>query len=595
MTRRRILAGVFGALPALLIAGVLMGQGQGHPLTAVAAPPPSPPSTTSTPGPTRMPPVTASPTPPPAPTATPTPAATPTPSPSATPAPAPAPAPAASPPPAPALSTPQSPAGLSGLGLADVSGALVVADPLLAAQVQQVIQHPVAQQRPSLLHFSPQDRPGTLIASTGIDFLGGGSVVSGALVPTGLIASVMLVAGAAVLWLGRRVSTRRVLLVIGFAGVAAPMGAAVGCGAALADRGAVLSPVAHVGALVSRMMPDNALRARAMEPSRRSPTWDTLVGIEQAIDRDHQRLVVTETAISAANALLASAPATPAGSEPPAEQQAASTPAPSQPASPRVPGSGLLRPDVVTRVTNQLGSLVGQHSALATQYEQDLQREYDFFASAAQSPEQQDALVQAASLIAPDVASAVTYDITTVDTQIAQEAAIQAAEAAAAATPAPTVPGAFVPSGPISFHAPVGGIVTQSFGPTDFSIEPPVTYNGVFYPHFHTGLDIAAPLDQPVGAAAAGVVILATSSVDSAGHLAGYGNYVVVEHGDGFVTLYGHLDKLLVSTGQAVQQGQVIGLLGSTGWSTGPHVHFEIRVNDKPVDPAPYLAAQLRR
>jgi len=123
---------------------------------------------------------------------------------------------------------------------------------------------------------------------------------------------------------------------------------------------------------------------------------------------------------------------------------------------------------------------------------------------------------------------------------------------------------------------------------------PPLSFDGTFYPHFHTGLDLGAPLDTPVHAAADGVVLLAAASVDGSGKLVGYGNYVVIDHGDGFLTLYGHLDKLLVQAGQVVKQGQVIGLCGSTGWSTGPHVHFEIRKSGVYVDPAPYLAAQLK-
>jgi murein DD-endopeptidase MepM/ murein hydrolase activator NlpD len=138
-------------------------------------------------------------------------------------------------------------------------------------------------------------------------------------------------------------------------------------------------------------------------------------------------------------------------------------------------------------------------------------------------------------------------------------------------------------------------VVSQGFGPSDLSLEPPITYKGVFYPHFHTGLDIAAPLGAPVGAAADGVVLLATSSVDSAGNLVGYGNYVLIQHRSGLLSVYGHLSKLLVHAGQAVRQGQVIGLCGSTGWSTGPHVHFEIRLNGTPVDPAPYIQSELRR
>jgi murein DD-endopeptidase MepM/ murein hydrolase activator NlpD len=137
-------------------------------------------------------------------------------------------------------------------------------------------------------------------------------------------------------------------------------------------------------------------------------------------------------------------------------------------------------------------------------------------------------------------------------------------------------------------------VVTQAFGPTSLALEPPVTYHGVFSQHFHTGLDIAAPLDTPVGAAANGVVVLAASSRDATGNLVGYGNYVVIKHADGYETVYAHLDQILATVGEQVRQGQVIGLLGSTGWSTGPHVHFEVRLNGTYVDPAPFLAAQLR-
>ena len=140
---------------------------------------------------------------------------------------------------------------------------------------------------------------------------------------------------------------------------------------------------------------------------------------------------------------------------------------------------------------------------------------------------------------------------------------------------------------------PLSGVVSQGFGQTSFSLEPPVTYRGIFYPHFHTGLDIAAPRGALMGAAAPGTVLLATTSRDSNGNVAGYGNYVVIQHSNGFLTLYGHLDRLLVVAGQQVAQGQVIGWCGSTGWSTGPHVHFELRINGEFVDPAPYIASQI--
>jgi murein DD-endopeptidase MepM/ murein hydrolase activator NlpD len=124
-----------------------------------------------------------------------------------------------------------------------------------------------------------------------------------------------------------------------------------------------------------------------------------------------------------------------------------------------------------------------------------------------------------------------------------------------------------------------GARVTQLFGPTDFMLEPPLGK----YPHFHAGLDMAAPFGTTVMAAADGVVV-------AVGHTRiGYGNYVVIAHGGGIMTLYGHLLETNVDVGNKVFRGQRVGLEGSTGWSTGAHVHFELRVNDSVVDPLPYL------
>jgi murein DD-endopeptidase MepM/ murein hydrolase activator NlpD len=124
-----------------------------------------------------------------------------------------------------------------------------------------------------------------------------------------------------------------------------------------------------------------------------------------------------------------------------------------------------------------------------------------------------------------------------------------------------------------------GARVTQLFGPTDFVLEPPLGK----YPHFHAGLDMAAPFGTTVMAAADGVVV-------AVGHTRiGYGNYVVIAHGGGIMTLYGHLLETNVDVGSKVFRGQRIGLEGSTGWSTGAHVHFELRVNDSVIDPLPYL------
>lgn len=121
--------------------------------------------------------------------------------------------------------------------------------------------------------------------------------------------------------------------------------------------------------------------------------------------------------------------------------------------------------------------------------------------------------------------------------------------------------------------------ITQPFGPSTVLLEPAFGP----YKHFHTGVDIAAPLGAPVMGAADGLVV-------AVGHTnIGYGNYVVIAHGAGIATLYGHLLQTNVSVGDRVVRGQVIGLEGSTGLSTGPHVHFELRVNDQAVDPMPYL------
>jgi len=74
-----------------------------------------------------------------------------------------------------------------------------------------------------------------------------------------------------------------------------------------------------------------------------------------------------------------------------------------------------------------------------------------------------------------------------------------------------------------------------------------------------------------------------------AGQRGGFGNTIVLYHGLGYSTLYGHLSRIEVSEGQNVQSGDRIGAIGSTGWSTGPHLHFELRIDGKAVDPTPYL------
>lgn len=102
------------------------------------------------------------------------------------------------------------------------------------------------------------------------------------------------------------------------------------------------------------------------------------------------------------------------------------------------------------------------------------------------------------------------------------------------------------------------------------------------YTRLHAGTDIGAQYGAEVTAAASGNVTIATFG-------SGYGNYVMIAHADGSVTLYGHMSSLAVSAGQTVSQGDVIGYVGSTGNSTGPHLHFEVRINGSPVDPMQYF------
>ena len=121
---------------------------------------------------------------------------------------------------------------------------------------------------------------------------------------------------------------------------------------------------------------------------------------------------------------------------------------------------------------------------------------------------------------------------------------------------------------------PVVGEVTSGFG---YRVHPIFNVR-----RMHTGVDIDADMGAPIKASDAGVVV-------SAGWQGGYGKCIVITHGGGLATLYGHASELLVAAGDTVKRGEVIGKVGSTGYSTGPHLHFEVRVNGSPVDPLGYL------
>ncbi len=130
-------------------------------------------------------------------------------------------------------------------------------------------------------------------------------------------------------------------------------------------------------------------------------------------------------------------------------------------------------------------------------------------------------------------------------------------------------------SGSESFIRPSTGRVTSVYGAR---VNPVTGVNG-----FHTGIDLGAPMGAPIKASKSGKVVTAS-------YISGYGNTVILDHGSGIQTLYAHSSSLAVSVGQTVSQGQVIAYVGSTGNSTGPHLHFEIRVNGQHQNPTNYLS-----
>ena len=124
--------------------------------------------------------------------------------------------------------------------------------------------------------------------------------------------------------------------------------------------------------------------------------------------------------------------------------------------------------------------------------------------------------------------------------------------------------------------------ITQGYGPTSNTFEP--SYGG--YDHFHTGTDYAVPANTPLYAATSGKVTFAGADTT------GFGNRVDITFGNGFRILYGHLNSIGVKVGQVVQAGEKIGLSGSTGNSTGPHLHFAISQNGSWFDPSGLFTAE---
>lgn len=239
--------------------------------------------------------------------------------------------------------------------------------------------------------------------------------------------------------------------------------------------------------------------------------------------------------------------------------------------------------DSAAAETHRLGVLGQQRSAALKQAEvalaagrtrvTELQSESDQIAALIRARAAAAAQARAAELRAAQLRAA---QLQASQRRAAQRQAVpeqQAAPAPLAAPPAGAPTGSS-PVGRSGLIWPYPGPVTSPFG---YRVDP-VTH--VY--QLHAGVDIGAPEGAPFHDAAAGVVIFA-------GQEQGYGNYTCVDHGGGLSTCYAHQSQILVTVGQTVAQGQVIGLVGQTGYATGPHLHFETRVDGNPVDPMQYF------
>jgi murein DD-endopeptidase MepM/ murein hydrolase activator NlpD len=135
------------------------------------------------------------------------------------------------------------------------------------------------------------------------------------------------------------------------------------------------------------------------------------------------------------------------------------------------------------------------------------------------------------------------------------------------------------PIAPGKLMCPIpGASIIQKFGPTSFAVEPP--YGG--YAHFHTGVDVLAGYGTPILAAAGG-------TVTAAGYADYFGLRVEITDSFGLVEIYAHMSQVTVSVGEAVQQGNKVGFVGSTGLSIAPHLHFQLEVGGAPTDPIPLV------
>jgi len=231
------------------------------------------------------------------------------------------------------------------------------------------------------------------------------------------------------------------------------------------------------------------------------------------------------------------------------------------------------RQDDARRVTRLKSDLESQQQDLATQR----QSADDARAAAADEKNQLEALADQQLQARDAAASAEHAESDALGAAVTQHAEAEAASQAESDRIAQLAneAGGGPALGDGTFIWPVSGSITSPFG----SRSDPITGTS----GFHAGIDIGASCGTPIKAAGTGVILSAGATSG------GYGNMTLINHGDGLSTLYGHQSSIIVSTGQSVTQGQVIGYVGSTGKSTGCHLHFEVRVNGNPVNPTGYL------
>jgi murein DD-endopeptidase MepM/ murein hydrolase activator NlpD len=210
--------------------------------------------------------------------------------------------------------------------------------------------------------------------------------------------------------------------------------------------------------------------------------------------------------------------------------------------------------DTVERVRAARNEIAAKRAELARTRSQLESREGDL-ATARQQDQQALSQVQSTQ-------QELEGDIGDLEGQI--QAQLQAAQSSVPAQPAGPIQG----ESSSGFIWPVNGPVVSPYG--------------MRWGQLHAGIDIAVPAGTPIRAAASGTVVLAA-------YTGGYGNYTCIDHGGGISTCYAHQSSYAVSSGQSVDQGQVIGSVGCTGHCFGDHLHFEVRVNGSPVDPLGYL------